>query len=290
MSNSTYFAYGSNLNASDLRRWCGDNAQPYPLLSFLAKAWLPDYQLLFNYYSSVRKGGALNIRPRTGYAVPGILFKVTEFGREILHLKERAPDFYQELEVIVLDENGQEHKGFTFTAAPHRHTRKHIPPDAHYRQTVQQGVLQHDLTPSIFHSACQGNEEEDFLPLFVYGTLMQGEDNHPLLQAWISGNPRKGTVQGELYNLGNFPGMVPCSGKSETKVHGELYFPEPNISTLLKELDRIEGFTGHGNPGSLYSRTIQEVKTDSETFVAWVYFLRKRVAAPLIDSGDWRKR
>ncbi len=290
MSNRYYFAYGSNLNEKDLRGWCTDTNHSYPLLTSLGKAWLPDYQLLFNYYSSVRKGGALNIRPRTGYAVPGILFQLTAGGREILLLKERAPEFYQELKIIVLDANGVERRGITFTAAPHRHSKEHIPPSPFYRHTVEEGMRQHDLNPSIFHSACHGKEKKSCLPLFVYGTLMQGEFYHSVLQPWFSEAPRQGTARGHLYDLGKYPGMVHCSQHENSRVHGEIYPSSPHISKILKELDRIEGFAGHGKPGSLYSRVVQKITAGTETLPAWLYLLNKRVTAPLIHSGNWRRR
>lgn len=70
------------------------------------------------------------------------------------------------------------------------------------------------------------------MKLFVYGTLMQGFHNHGVLgKAQFLG---EGTVFGELYHLGGYPGFK----HGHNKVTGEIYeVPDEQWARL----DRLEG-------------------------------------------------
>ena len=52
----------------------------------------PDLELIFDNYSMGRRGGALNLQPRIGQAVAGVLFEVFASGWEVLDRKEGAPN------------------------------------------------------------------------------------------------------------------------------------------------------------------------------------------------------
>ncbi|EHQ07082.1 gamma-glutamylcyclotransferase family protein [Leptonema illini] len=100
-----YFAYGSNMDMADLSRWCKDKG--HDLSSFclhkLGIAYLEDFKLAFNYYSTLRKAGAANIMPSKGNRVYGLLFEVDEKTRDqILRPKEGHPKHYLEMECKVI--------------------------------------------------------------------------------------------------------------------------------------------------------------------------------------------
>ncbi len=100
--NNLYFAYGSNLNKKDLKDWARINNKDYPLKDKVSLAYLPDNRLIFNHYSTSRKGGALNIVESPEDKVHGVLFEVKgEEGWESLDKKEGHPYAYERTKVKV---------------------------------------------------------------------------------------------------------------------------------------------------------------------------------------------
>ena len=122
--------------------------------------------------------------------------------------------------------------------------------------------------------------------LFVYGTLMQGEVRHPTLVQHTDGEAREATAQGEIYLLGDYPGMLPSANG---RVSGELHRLS-DVFLGLQSLDRVEGFYGFNAENSLFKRTLIEVQVGSKTEWAWTYMYGSEIERNrLIDSGDWRQ-
>jgi len=106
--------------------------------------------------------------------------------------------------------------------------------------------------------------------VFVYGTLKRGGYFHNvLLNSRFIG---EGTVEGQLYNIGNFPGLV--QGKGEVK--GELY--ELGSETSLERLDHIEGFFAESPHKSLFVRKQRNIKVNDEIHLTWVYYFNMDVS------------
>lgn len=119
------------------------------------------------------------------------------------------------------------------------------------------------------------------MQLFVYGTLMRGFSRaHALSRSQYLGN---GYIQGELYNIGRFPGVI--EGKDH--IVGELY-ETPDESLNL--LDQIEGYDPEFSPNCLYIRKSCTVYLDTgEITTATAYFYNR----PVVDKekivhGDYR--
>ena len=91
MSQKLYFAYGSNLNLTDLNDWLQRKGLPEELLKFHSHACLPDFELAFTYRSTSRSGGVLDIRKSIGSVVEGVLFEVRDGGWKALDSKEALP-------------------------------------------------------------------------------------------------------------------------------------------------------------------------------------------------------
>lgn len=113
--------------------------------------------------------------------------------------------------------------------------------------------------------------------LFVYGKLRKGgampmDENFP--GAVFAGNA---TVNGKLYDLGRFPGLV-MEG-SETKVLGAVYRID---DATMQQLDEIEASAG-------YYRQQRNASIGDETILCWVYLPdpEKCTDDKLIASGDW---
>lgn len=123
--------------------------------------------------------------------------------------------------------------------------------------------------------------------LFVYGTLRCGGKRHDILQRLGSVYVGKGSVAGELFDLGEYPGAVK-SDSSQARVIGEVYRLR-NLNSVLRTLDEYEGV---GDVTSLYRREIAEVTLESgERLNAWIYWLKQRPPrGRRIESGDYTGR
>ena len=97
------------------------------------------------------------------------------------------------------------------------------------------------------------NEYFNTRNVFVYGTLMNGEMNHYLLED--SKCLGKAAVDGyEMYNVGWYPAIIP----GESRILGELYeVPQEDMNSI----DMLEG------KGSLYIRKCEETSSNSITYI-----------------------
>lgn len=107
-------------------------------------------------------------------------------------------------------------------------------------------------------------------PVFVYGTLMQGQRaNHMLSGARYAG---KFQLQDyAMYHLGRYPGIVPCPGE---RVLGELYYVNRE---MLAKMDEYE------EEGSLYLRRTVQLQGETGTCGAEAYIYNREVTGcPLL--------
>lgn len=87
-----YFAYGSNMNASQMAERCPDSR-------FLTKARLPGYRLDFTTYSTSRDGGAADIVAEDGAELWGIVYEVSD--ADLTELDRREGSKYRRIAVQV---------------------------------------------------------------------------------------------------------------------------------------------------------------------------------------------
>lgn len=114
--------------------------------------------------------------------------------------------------------------------------------------------------------------------VFVYGSLLRGFHNHPLLKG---AKFRGEAVSRPLYTMMDL-GSFPCiSHGGNTPIHGEVWevtIPQRN------QLDRLEGHP------RFYERSY--IHLLGEPFRRWhveAWFLDRTLdVVPLIPSGDWR--
>jgi gamma-glutamylcyclotransferase (GGCT)/AIG2-like uncharacterized protein YtfP len=122
--------------------------------------------------------------------------------------------------------------------------------------------------------------------LFVYGTLMTGMGASGMLRG-IARPAGSATMQGRLYDLGEYPAAIASTQPSDT-VCGELY--ELLSAAALREIDRYE-CCGPSAPHPLFTRETVAVRTAAgETVAAWAYFYARPLPATArpIPSGDYR--
>ena len=115
--------------------------------------------------------------------------------------------------------------------------------------------------------------------LFVYGKLRKGgelpmDENFPGVT--FVGDA---TVNGRLYDLGRFPGLV--MNNAQTHVLGAVY--RLNDETLAK-LDEIEA-------SAEYYRQLKNALVGDETVTCWIYLPdpQQCTEGKFIASGDWIK-
>jgi gamma-glutamylcyclotransferase (GGCT)/AIG2-like uncharacterized protein YtfP len=117
--------------------------------------------------------------------------------------------------------------------------------------------------------------------LFVYGTLRPslacGWPRQLVGDLLVAG---AAIVAGKLYDLGDYPGMVPGDGV----VHGDLL--------RLTDVDRLAAIDAYelcGGPDALFRReTVQATLADGTQVAVWVYFYNFPLdPARVIASGDY---
>ncbi len=116
----------------------------------------------------------------------------------------------------------------------------------------------------------------------LYGSLMTGFDGQR--EAGVEGaltllGPC--TVEGQLFDLGRYPGLCPHPGQ----VQGE--FHEVHDEGTLARIDAFECYDPLQPAGSLFVRRLVTLARPGRE--AWLYVYNRRVdAAQRIASGSWR--
>ena len=89
------FAFGSNMNLADLRRWLRERALPDEGLLRAEPATLAGFRLIWNYRSQLRDGGAANLEEAPGVDLPGVAIAVHEAMLGYIDTKEGHPNRYR---------------------------------------------------------------------------------------------------------------------------------------------------------------------------------------------------
>jgi gamma-glutamylcyclotransferase (GGCT)/AIG2-like uncharacterized protein YtfP len=286
-----YFAYGSNLDREDWAAFCARHGADPDCLRPLGTALLPDAELVFNYRSPVRGGGALNLAPRRGQVVQGVLFEVTGEGWEVLDAKEGvASGRYARSARVAIAGGGATVPVVTYEVVRER-LERHVAPTAAYVETVSRGLAAHGLSRAPLDAAARGAPSPPLVEgLFVYGTLMRGESRFPAMAAHRPRRVLLARGPGRLHETsGDYP-MMDLEGAAATDaVRGE-YMAVAGLAPALETLDAVEDFAGYGHPANEYVRTLVEIDAgEGRPRLAWTYAAcDRRVMGPRIASGCWR--
>lgn len=120
----------------------------------------------------------------------------------------------------------------------------------------------------------------DILVLFVYGTLMRGDDNHERLGEARPLGPARTSGRYGLVHCGAYPAMVDRSADTDEDhgVWGELY------EIAARHLPALDEYEGH--PELFVRSTI----TLASGAAATAYMMREDLARgfPAIASGRWK--
>jgi gamma-glutamylcyclotransferase (GGCT)/AIG2-like uncharacterized protein YtfP len=131
--------------------------------------------------------------------------------------------------------------------------------------------------------------------LFVYGTLRKDAE-HEMYNVLASHTSFVGmaTVRGDLYSLGDYPGLVPCRD-TVNLVKGELY--EIDTDMLEHTLGLLDDYEGIGQkdplPHEYHRELLPAILNGDRQVEAWAYVLNRGLEGlSQIRSGDfveWRK-
>lgn len=276
-----YFGYGSNLDKNDWTKWCKERGKDPSGLKELGPAWLDEYQLVFDYYSSSRECGAANIvRVASGMAAtPGALFEIDEYTLKLLDRKEgvKIPGCYQRETVTVYSADGESHEAVTYIHISEKSS--YFEPSKHYESLIRNGLLRLNLPTTWLDFAIKKDIQPRFDLVFVYGTLMRGKSRHKEMEDGCE-FVCEGTAHGTLYRVSDYPGLV----NGEGFVGGEL-FRAVDMFEVIQRLDWIEGACGE-NP--LFNRVIRKIETLQGDCWAYSYNYNRGVEeSQLIASGKW---
>ncbi len=138
------FVYGTEMNHQDLLRWLKLNNFETSLIADAAPALLENYDYVWNYYSSSRGGGAVNLEEHEHARVYGVLLEVKGPALKALDKRAGHPYYYsrgdEELPVKRLD-NGEIIYAWVYTAKPNRDGRKDVWPTEDYKQKIMEAAL-----------------------------------------------------------------------------------------------------------------------------------------------------
>jgi len=127
--------------------------------------------------------------------------------------------------------------------------------------------------------------------LFVYGTLDPKHAPSEIAPTVAKLRPLgKASVQGLLYDLGEYPGAV-FNGSAKRKISGTV-FRIPDDPQILRQLDDYEGFTPSDPRKSLFVRELRPVKLAAGPVLrCWVYtYNRDPGTAQLIPARPYRRK
>lgn len=124
--------------------------------------------------------------------------------------------------------------------------------------------------------------------IFVYGTLRR-DPSHEMFHL-LAKHARyldDATVQGRLFDLGEYPGMV---SDESARVLGEVYDIDPaKWNDVISRLDKYEGCAFDDPKPHEYRREVVHARLASGAVLpAWAYVLNRRPPTEQeIESGDY---
>jgi len=109
--------------------------------------------------------------------------------------------------------------------------------------------------------------------LFVYGKLKHNQANE--ISEYLIKHSEfvgEGYVLGKLYNVGEYPGLIPSSENKE-KVFGEIF--ELNALEIFQTLDKYEEAWPAYPDNAEFKRVVLEVHKNYKTILCWVYVFNR---------------
>ena len=264
-----YATFGSNLDQTQMRQRC-------PSAKLRAVGTLIGQQLTFAGRSTLWGGGVATLRPTRGVWTPCAVYHLNGADLQALDGYEGAPWWYRRRLMSVAVPDGPDQFAWVYTL-PDR-----VPmaaPTAVYIERIAAGYATHGFDRAVLIDAVRRVAAAEWSEVFVYGSLLRGLSNHPLLQRYEAvyvGAAKTAEAGFTMRSLGAFPAV---SRGGENEIRGEVY--RVNAAGLLA-LDRLEGHP------DFYRRSSVRVAVAGLVRQVWTYLLDPDAGRPVIPSGDWR--
>jgi len=127
------------------------------------------------------------------------------------------------------------------------------------------------------------NEKINYL--FVYGTLLDEENEFAIYLKQNCSFYIKGKFKGRLYDLGEYPGAI--LGGTNGYVQGSI-FELKDAEEVLARLDDYEGFGEDQEQPNLFTREKVLVETNNGQIECWTYLYNLSLNGfRIIESGDY---
>lgn len=133
VSQVLYFAYGSNLDADQLRERC-------PSSNSRCAARLRNHRLDFTYYSTRWTGGAADVLPHSGDDVWGVVYELAE--RDLVRL-DRYESGYERVTLSVEGPDGEHYAVITYMVRE----KRNFPPSDMYLDKILDWAERWNLPP-----------------------------------------------------------------------------------------------------------------------------------------------
>ncbi len=144
MAHDFIFAYGSNMNRSDLRSWLEADGFDSSLLIEATPATLEGYDFVWNYYSVSRGGGTANLEPKEKSTIWGLLLEIDESLLKAFDRKQGHPFFYsrgEERIPVRRTDNGDTVSAWIYFGKPNRGDKRDIWPSRNNKKIVLNGAI-----------------------------------------------------------------------------------------------------------------------------------------------------
>lgn len=129
-----YFAYASNMNQAQMKRWC-------PASRFIKVVCLDGHRFVYDGYSVPWDGAVGNIVASETEKVWGVLYDITTRDRLTIDAFEGYPRSYERKDVEVKDREGHVHRAMTYCRTGRAVGKPH--PD--YEKVVLDGAKESGL-------------------------------------------------------------------------------------------------------------------------------------------------
>jgi len=130
------FAYGANMNRSELRSWLEGAGHDSSLVTDMTPAVIDGYDYVWNYYSSGRGCGTANLEHKDGSVVWGVLIEIDESLLRAFDRKEGHPYFYNrgtKQIAVKRVKDGETVQAWLYIANPSRASSKDVRPSREYK-------------------------------------------------------------------------------------------------------------------------------------------------------------
>ena len=135
MSETLYFAYGSNINLRQMAVRCPDAKVVEP-------AVLEDYELLFRGNGS--SFGVATISPKEGCQVLGLLWRITPYCELSLDIYEGYPRLYEKQVITLRTKSGKQVQAMAYVMTREKERLPTMPTRSYYTG-IQEGFRQNGL-------------------------------------------------------------------------------------------------------------------------------------------------